>query len=425
VNLVEAIRRTIDRHGLLPEGIPLVVAVSGGADSVALAHAFASLDIDFTVAHLNHNLRGAESDADEAFVRSLGFPTTAKSVDVKALAAVEGLSIEMAARKARHDFFGEFDGAVIALAHHADDQVETFLLRLARGAGSAGLGGMAYEQRIGTLRLIRPMLDLRRNDILAWLRTNGFDWRVDASNADESYLRNRVRHTILPLLERELNPGLRENILRTMDILREENAWMDETLSECPMPIAGLPVAANRRILRRWLFEHGVEEAGFDAIGKIITLVTAGQGTTVFELNDRQRVVIEYGRLRFEEAFAESEAPSWALVRETGTGWRKDHGRGVGILPAEASFDAAKVDGSPITVRGWRPGDRIEPLGMEGSRKLQDILVDQKIPLARRAQVPVVECRGEVIWLPGYRTARNWAVPSAAAPSIHVRVEQI
>jgi len=426
VNLPETIHRTIERHGLIPAGTHVVAGVSGGADSVALLHALHALEIPATVAHLNHRLRGAESDADEAFVRrladALGFPIVVESVDVQALAASGGQSIEMAARQARHAFFAKFPRATIALAHHADDQAETFLLKLARGAGSKGLGGMAFCRQLGSIRLIRPMLEIPRDEILHWLKANGFEWREDASNQDETFLRNRIRHTVLPMLERELNPNIRKTILRTMDILREENDWM-EGLLENRAPEDPMPLAARRRLLRNWLFDHGATDADFDAVGGILSLMDKANGSAVFELNDQQRVVVEYGRPRFEETGAAID-PQWTLATETGTGWRKDHGLGIGILPAEASFDAARIGDAPIAVRTFLPGDRMEPLGMEGSRKLQDIFTDLKVPRARRTRVPVVVCRGEIIWLPGYRIDAKWAVRDHPARSVHVRIEQ-
>lgn len=407
MDFVETIRAAIARHDLIPAGTKVVVGVSGGADSVALARAFDRLEIPFTAAHLNHNLRGTESDADEAFVRGLGFPTVVKSVEVKALAAETGESLEMAARRARHEFFAEFDGAVIALAHHADDQVETFLLKLARGAGPDGLSGMRFLRRVGPLRLVRPMLDIPRAEIFAWLRANHFDWREDASNADETFLRNKVRHTILPLLEKKLNPNIRGAILRTMNILRAENSALGK----------------KRRALREWLFEHGAAEAGFDAVESILELMESGEGSKTFELNERQRVIVEYGKPRFEEN-GPQPAAAFKMSVEPGTGWRTDPGRGAGELPAEASFAADQVGDSPIEVRTWRPGDRIAPLGMEGSRKLQDVFTDQKIPAADRARIPVVTCRGEIIWVPGYRIARGWEVADRGAKSTHVLVQR-
>lgn len=428
MNIVDTIRENINRHNLIPEGSGVVAAVSGGADSVALLFALQALNIPCTVAHLNHTLRGAASSADEQFVRGLagelGLPVVVKSVDVEYLARTEQLSLEMAARKARHDFFSSFDEALIALAHHADDQAETFLLRLARGAGPEGLGGMPFSRQFDSLRLIRPMLNIPRTDIIDWLKANGISWREDASNSDEVFLRNRVRHSVLPLLQAELNPNIRDTILRTMDILREENEWMNEMIAPLRLPATDLPTAVRRRVLRKWLFEQGVKEAGFEAVDAILSLMDDGNGTTFFELNARQRVVVEYGMPRIEHADVTSPTVQWELQIETGTGWKRDHGRGAGILPATASFDADRTGNAAIEVRSWKPGDSMTPLGMQGSRKLQDIFTDQKIPRNLRDRIPVVVCRGEIIWIPGYRIARGWEVKSEQAPSIHVHIEQ-
>jgi tRNA(Ile)-lysidine synthase len=429
VNIVETIRESLTRHSLIPAGKKLVAGVSGGADSVALLHALHQLELPLTVAHLNHQLRGKASDADEQFVhdlaRELKLPIVSKSVDVQALADAGNASLEMAARQARHDFFSEFDDSVIALAHHADDQVETFLLKLARGAGPDGLGGMPFFQTLNGLPLVRPMLEIPRAEIIHWMETNEYAWREDVSNQDATFLRNRVRHKILPLLKQELNPNIREPILRTMNILREENVWIEKLLAETKTEnLSSLPTAARRRVLRKWLFEHGAEGVDFDAVEKILSLVAAGHGTTCFELNSRQRVIIEYGNIRFEETGTQTPQTQWNLNVETGTGWKTDPGNGAGRLPAEASFDAEKIGDSPIEIRCVQAGDRMNPIGMDGSRKLQDILTDQKIPRAHRPTVPVVVCRGEIIWIPGYRTARGWEVQAVHGKSVHVRVER-
>lgn len=427
MNIPETICKAVECHGLIPEGTNVVAAISGGADSVAMLHAFRALDIPVTVAHLNHQLRGVDSDADEAFVQSLadelGFLFVCGRTDVRKLAETSGLSIEMAARRARHDFFATFIDATIALAHHADDQVETFLMRLARGAGPEGLSGMPFVQSLHDLRIIRPMLELRRSEMVQWLNENGWTWREDASNEDEHYLRNRVRHAILPLLERELNPNIRDAVLRSMDILREENEWLESLLGDAALD-AARPLAVRRRLLRQWLFGHGATEAGYDAVEKILSLMERGNGTTVFELNDRQRVVVEYGRPRFEQTDGPRQEPSWKLTTEAGTGWRKDQCEVLGLLPAEASFDAERVGDAPIEARSCQPGDRMRPLGGKGSRKLQDIFTDRKIPREQRSRMPVVVCRGEIIWLPGYRIAQGWAVTGTNGRSVHVHIEQ-
>ena len=423
MNLTESIRETINRHHLIPTGKRVVVGVSGGADSMALLRIFQTLDVPLTVAHMNHQLRGAESDADEDFVRSLGLPTVVKSVDVKKRAQATGQSIEMAARQARHEFFGEFENSIIALAHHADDQIETFLLKLARGAGTEGLSGMPFFQSLENLQMIRPMLEIPRSEILHWLEENNFTWREDSSNLDEQFMRNKVRHTILPMLENELNPTLRETILRTMDILREENKWMKNLTADCPWPPTDFPLAAQRRKIRSWLFEQGVGEARFDTVDQILKLMNAAEGSTTFELNRHQRVIIEYGTPRFEDDAFQTLESAWTLSIKIGTGWIKDESR-IGEPSAAASVSADKIGNSEVLVRHWLPGDRISPLGMEGTRKIQDILTDLKVPKAQRENVPVVTCRAEIIWLPGYRIAQGWELKTSADDAIHIKLER-
>ncbi|MDF7826298.1 tRNA lysidine(34) synthetase TilS [Pontiellaceae bacterium B12227] len=427
MNLPDLIKENLQKHHLLPPDQAVVVGVSGGGDSVALLRVFRILEIPCTVAHLNHQLRGDESAADEHFVRALAaeldFPMVGKSVDVKQLAETTGQSIEMAARQARHDFFAEFEDSVIALAHHADDQVETFVLKLARGAGTDGLCGMPFFQSLEKLQIIRPMLNVPRAGIFQWLEENGHRWREDSSNSDENFLRNKVRHTILPMLGNELNPNIRETILRTMDILRAENEWMSDLINDCRLPIAELPLAAQRRKLRNWLFEQGAESVGFEAVEQVLKLMEAGEGSAIYELNSRQRVVVEYGTPRFEATGFQPLELSWTLSCEPGTGWIKDESR-IGEYPASASVSAEKVGDSEVLVRNWRPGDRIGPLGMEGTRKIQDILTDLKVPKARRNNVPVVECRAEIIWVPGYRIARGWELKKSSDDAIHFKLER-
>ena len=428
MNVPESIREVLEQHGGIPDQ-KIVVGVSGGLDSVALLRALHQLGIYCEVAHLNHQLRGDESDADEVFVRDLsaelGFPFYSKSMDVQAKADQEGISLEMAARAARLAFFGKFEHAVIMLAHHADDQLETFFLRLARGAAGDGLGGMSFSQILGKVTVLRPMLEIPRAEIQKWMEKNQFTWREDSSNREDDFLRNRVRHQLLPLFEETLNPRFRSTLLRTMEIFRAEREWMDQLLGKIPMEEwVEQPLAAQRRLLRRWLFENGVGELGFQSVESILSLMRKAEGTTFFPINAQQQLIIEYGKPRLASISSASN-PQWRLKIKKGTGWKKDPAKIPGTLPSEASFKLEKIGDSSLEVRAWRAGDRIAPLGMEGTRKIQDILVDQKIPQTKRASIPVVICRDEIIWLPGYRIARDWAVASPQDPSLHVCLNRV
>ena len=420
MKLLQRIQETIESHALFSQKKEIVVGVSAGADSVALARILFQLKIPFTIAHLNHNLRNTASDADEKFVRNLASELNVPIVVKQANIIQEGASLEMEARKARHLFFSSFKNAIIALAHHADDQVETFFLRLARGAGTEGLCGMEFSQKIGSLHLVRPLLECTHSQLVEWLTQNGNHWREDQSNADKTILRNKIRHTILPLLEQELTPNLRKNILRTMNILRAENMWMNEQL--CSYTSFPLPLALQRRTLRNWLFENGVSSAGFETIEQIIALQNKAQGTAFVELDRTHRVVVEYGKLRIENSTKTPLPPMWELKTTKGLGWKKDHGKGPGLLPAEASISFDKVGGQPLSVRTLQPGDRFAPLGMKHTRKLQDIFTDLKIPRTQRSSIPLVLCNQEIVWIPGYRIAEGWQIQSPQTPSLHLHL---
>ncbi len=404
MTLIEKVKAAIEREHLISGGAHIMAGISGGMDSVALLHILHRLGYALTAAHLNHSIRGAEADADEAFVQdlcaTLGIECVTRKTDVPALAKEGGLSLEMAAREARHDFFRTFSPRCIALAHHADDQLETFFLRAARGTGPAGLGGMRFfqclENAVGTPRLrnqiifIRPMLGIRRSEISQWLEKEGLEWREDASNSDESIPRNFVRHQILPNLGK-LNERAAENILRTMEILRDEEDHPEK--------------ASRRREARDRLIEFGVNPT-FDAVERFIEFSSRTDGTTLLDL-EGVRITNEYGKV------------GRAVLGEPKTVEMEE---GTGILrgPWQASVSLEKIAGREVSVRTPRPGDRMKPYGMEGSKKLQDIFTDLKIPKAQRADWPVVTCGGEIIWLPGYHIARGWELGSETEPALHL-----
>ena len=404
MNLIEKVKESSERENLIPEGAHVVVGVSGGADSVALLHILHRLGYQLTAAHLNHSIRGAEADGDEAFVKDLckklGIKCVAAKVDVPALAKEKGISLEMAAREARHDFFRSItsslkpqaSGLLIALAHHADDQLETFFLRAARGTGPSGLGGMRSSQKLAAMQLLRPMLGIRRAEIIQWLEKEKIEWREDATNTDETISRNFVHRQLLPMLGK-LNERAAENLLRTMDILRDEEDHPEK--------------AARRREIRDWLIGQGVKPT-FDAVEQVISFSEKTSGTQVLDL-EGLRIVNEYGTLR-----ADSQ-----IFPNTGR-IKIEEGGGILRGPWCASVSLAKVAGREVTVRVAKPGDRMEPYGMEGSKKLQDIFTDLKIPKAQREQWPVVECGGEIIWLPGYRIARGWELSSDSELALHL-----
>ncbi len=464
--MLAAVSAAIRSRGLIPPGCHVLVGFSGGCDSTALLYLLAALrgPLDFTLSagHLNHGLRGAESEADETFVRDrcreLDVPLVVERIHLSQ-SREAGHSLEMAARFARHAFFRralERTGADrVALAHTRSDQAETVLMRAIRGAGSAGLGAMRWSSEVGGLLLIRPLLGHSRGELEAYLVGKQQGWCEDASNRDPAMLRNRIRHELMPLLRRDYNPQVEDALARLAELLGEESAWLDDLaenhLAACltgredrVIDIARLrmlPLAAQRRVLHRFLVQRGLSPEQIDllAIETGIGLTNRTQGTQQVDLGDGWRWVRRYAGLSVERkggGGAEkpgpvrlnvpgaTSLPAWGLEAEVerSEGFEA-HPRGkAGTWPAEAWLDAAWVGRAALKVRAWRPGDRIAPPGMRGTRKIHDILVDAKLPLPERPFYPVVECRGQIVWAPGFSVDRRALVKGLASPSLRVKL---
>jgi len=468
------LRAAIARAGLLRRGDRVLAAVSGGADSVALLQALVALarrlGITVIAAHLDHGIRGRASAEDADFVRRLGRSLGIRLVcgrrAVPRLARKTGLSLEMVARAVRYRFLTaaarRVGATVIATAHTADDQVETVIMRMARGCGLRGLTGIPRETSMNGIRIVRPLLDFSRSEINKYLASIGAEWREDESNRDPAFMRNRVRHEILPLLEQRLNPGIRAAILRMTDILREDENWLDElsraALAACTLQtsragdtagldvaaLAALPRAARRRVLRLWLRQSGVaeDELGLEEVDSVENLLRRKGTRHGLALAGKWRVWRDGGQLRVtlqpeplrslpqikrREVPVPGEivlAPLGLRVRAwKGAGVAKPARQVIGQWPARASLNLAALGRRKLIVRVWQRGDRIRPLGMTGTKKLQDIFVDAKVPAAVRKTIPIFECGGEIVWVPGYRIARGWEVSADAGQALQLAVE--
>jgi len=472
-SLAGRVRTAILDHDLLPAGTAVVAAVSGGADSVALLHILAGLapgmGFDLAVAHLDHRLRGERSERDAAFVEALAarlaLPFVAGRADVRARARRNGISLEMAAREARYAFLGrvcrETGATHVATGHTADDQAETVLLKLLRGAGMTGLSGMPCKVRRRSVTVVRPLMDVTRSQIVDYLQRRRLAWVEDETNRSPAFLRNRVRHEVLPLLAHRLNPQVREILRRTADVLRADSAWLDELasgiLEECvavegtkgeSKPVLDVgrlqryPLAAQRRVLRHWLQRCGVpvEEVGYAAVLRLESLIRATRGTRSVPLAAGWAVHREYAHLVVARGAESAPAyrlnvplPGEIVVEPYGLRITAAIDRGVtprergkpGALPTETLLSRRAVGRRKLVVRSWRPGDRIRLPGVEGRRKLQDVFVDTKTPRRRRSSLPVLECGREIVWLPGYRVAEGWQVHDPAGPAWHLAIEAL
>ena len=439
--------RTMRKHDLLPLGGRVLVALSGGPDSVALLHILRTLErrgvlVVAGAAHLNHQLRGAEADADEAFCGDLaaasGIRFVAGRSDVAALARESGRSVEDAARVARYRFLNDtataLDAAAIAVGHSRDDQAETFLLRLIRGAGAAGLAGI----RPRADRVIRPLIDISRAELRQYAAAHGLEFREDTSNADLRIPRNRVRHELLPHLER-FSPVIAATLARAAGLARDDEEFLDKLAIESAasivllesdgvaVDIAGLTALAPAlasRVARKALSAAAPDRfIGFQHIDDLLDLARRGAEGAAVTLPGvsatRRGPRIVFGLVAdapFSNSFrfplsipGEVAVPGWALsaVRvDDLSGVETPAGRG------DTAVVAATLLHEPLAVRTRRRGDTFRPLGMGGrGRKLQDFLVDRKIARDERDSLPlVVDGNDRIVWVVGQSVAEDFRV---------------
>ena len=437
-------------------GDTVVVAVSGGADSVTLLHVLRSLHeyrLSLIVAHLNHLLRCEESDADEQFVSTIaaeyGVPYVVERFAVDEFARREGLSLEEAGRLARYRFFDEvaakYGAAAVALAHHADDQAETVLMRLLRGSAATGLCGMLPKSAGG--RYVRPLLQVTRNQIQNYLSEHGLAFRTDSSNSDLSFLRNRIRHELLPILE-TYNPAVRELLTATADALAADEAVLDqlcvstfETMADTwpgtvKMSIERLcnePQAVRLRLYRRalTLVRGDLRRIGRRHLDAIDRLVHDRKPHLSLDLPGGTNISRRYDQLFIRAAVETPVEPAQECIID-GAGTYRWGGVVVSVTidnrvdwcdqgPWRCCFngDAAPF---PWTVRSFRNGDRFVPFGMTGHKKVKDYFMDEKIPRDQRLRTPLLFRDSDLLWLVGLRRSSLAPVTSATRSVITVDV---
>jgi len=449
-NLVAQIRGTIQKHRMLTSRDRVLAGVSGGADSVCLALVLKELGLDVAVAHVNHGLRGAESDTDEEFTKelagTLGVPFLGTKVALlgpSPAASALRLSrrplpggeanLEAAGREARRQFFIETARlrgyTKIALAHTRNDRVETFLMNLLRGAGSEGLVSMAPVSG----NTIRPLIETGRNEVEAYLTENNQSWRTDSSNFDLGFARNRLRHAVIPELESRFNPSLIQTLARTVEILEAEDAWMravaDQWLSEHGrkeendflIPAAELksaPAGLVRRILRTALRLAGSElrDVSFGHIEAVRALLEEGKSGKFVQIPGGLQAAREFGRLVFRQAPAawadytyELKIPGEVYIPEVGKVFRAEI---VEIEANQALGQRVFVDGESmgpyVTIRNWKPGDYYRPVGLPAG-KLKKLFQRARIPRGHRMRWPVIVADSTIVWVASFPVSREFA----------------
>jgi tRNA(Ile)-lysidine synthase len=451
--LLERVETSIRKHRLIEPGETCLVAVSGGVDSMVLLHLLNALAVrhgwKLAVAHFNHRLRGKSSDADESLVRKtakrLGLRFVSATGEVKKFAMAGGLSVEMAARKLRHEFLAKAAARLkirkVAFAHHADDQVELFFLRLLRGSGGEGLAGMKWRSRSPVdagIELIRPLLNEHKTWLRAYALDGGIAFREDGSNDSLDIQRNRIRHELLPLLREKYQPALDRTILRAAELIHGDaehtavvaREWLEVFRNgRAGQRFEQLPVAVQRQAIYIQMLELGIVP-DFESVEKLrcepdvpiglggragvrvkrdeaasmafCRLVRDGKGKV--SVKSVPKVEFRAGEISLELAGKGETTFSGVNLR-----WEQGYGRKRPLqAPQTEWFDADEV-GKAIVVRHWRRGDRFQPIGMKKAVKLQDFFTNEKVSRGQRHELIVAQTvQGEVFWVEGLRIAERF-----------------
>ena len=458
-DLHEKVRHTIKKFDLLRAGDTVVVAVSGGADSVALLHLLRGLQDEYAlalhIAHLNHRLR-PEAGADAEFVRqmavNLGIPVTVEEVDVTARAAQEKRSLEDAGRQARYEFFARVAASVrasrVATAHTQDDQVETVAMRFLRGVAWEMLAGIPASRRLGAANVVRPLLETPRAELLGYLRRQEIAWRDDVTNRDQRFLRNWVRLTWLPALEAR-HPQSRSLLLEMGTLARDADRLLAETAAAVLAQahregrtiqfaldaLRELPPEVRQRVIRLAASQVcGTEVTPHDVIAvRVDDVVTAHVGQEI-RLRD---CVVRRGYQTVEVSVHAPAAEGAYVLPVPGAVDAGDFGVTISAevvdrasLPpmvrggVEEVYLDASVVGSKLAIRSWRPGDKIAPLGLGGTKKVHDIFVDGKIPRWERSRIPLVTGGdGRILWVVGAAIADAAKVTTASTQVVWLRAK--
>lgn len=440
--MIDIVRKVIRER--VPSSARVAVGVSGGADSMALLHMLHELrqEAPFSLyaIHVNHGLRGEESDGDEQVVRNfcehLGVPLAVERPDVKRLSDENGWSTEMAAREARYHAFheraAEVKADILMLAHHKDDQAETVLLRVLRGTSISGLAGIPMEREWENIRILRPLLQVNRHMLEQYCEKHMIFYRDDSSNASTVYLRNKIRLQLLPQLETEYNPRIRESLVQLADIAAQEDKLLRSMATESleqvliarePQGVIldkggllDLPVALQRRVITLILEYLSDSTTWWGAIHvqQILHLAGSESPSAQLQLPGSMTARREYHRLHIE-AGADLSLVSLTPVPIQIPGityygdWVLDARHEEPSVTVKnswvAAFDADVLEGRSFYIRSRKSADRFRPIGMTGSKKLKDLFIDWKIPRQMRDRWPLVMVDDAIAWVVGIQRA--------------------
>lgn len=455
MGMLANVRKTLKEFDMLRNKDKIVVAVSGGPDSMALLHILRTLqkeyELELCVGHVNHMFRGVEADADAAYVADIckawNIPCFIARINVPAIMSERGLSAQIAAREVRYHFLKHVAAITgsnkIAVGHNADDQVETILMRFLRGTGPEGLTGIS-SVRCG---IIRPLIQVFRTEVEKYCREWGIEAREDASNKKTIYLRNRIRNALIPYLENEYNSQLRGNLLILGEILQsEEEYWMgiiEQELhntvlwkEEVPhiqiTPFKILSRAVQRRILRKLFQKLGVVNTGFIHVEEVRELLERGTVGASVDLPGEWRTVRHYTYVTLEreqpcqprmlfqpiplEIPGRVRLPGVNMVVETAF---ESANHAKPITGNTGMFDWERLQ-KPLYVRTRRPGDRFFHTGIGHRKKLKEYFIDQKVPRAQRDHVLLVTHGDDILWIVGHYADSRYIANEVSEKTISI-----
>ncbi len=445
--MIPAFKSFIRQKKLFSPSDKILIAVSGGLDSIVMAHLFKQSGFEFCIAHCNFKLRSEESDGDEKFVRALAahysVPVFVETFQTKEHATQKGVSTQMAARELRYAFFertcAENGFKYIATAHHADDFAETLILNLVRGSGMAALHGIKAKKK----NVIRPLLFALRQDIVAYAQENGLEWREDSSNATDDYSRNRIRHHIIPLLK-ELNPSLTETFLTNGYYVNEVEEVLKEFVStqrkEIVTEDGDTLVFDSTKLLQlpapvTFLFEILSSYEFNSSMCKEIFLALSGTEEKTFfakgwhAVKERKRLIVKKNTSLTTDSLVLLETGSFLIgnitlsvekVNNTAT-IKQNLEQGNYKEMDCVYFDADKIS-FPLTFRHWQNGDVFSPMGMQGKKLVSDYFTDEKLSAQQKQTQFLLLANNTVIWVVGKRLSEQAKINSHTKNILQVKI---
>lgn len=456
--MLKIVAQTIEREQLFQREEPIVVAVSGGPDSMVLLDALARLvENRLIVAHLNHKLREDTANSDAVFVRTecekRAIDCVVREIDVPAEMERAGTGTQETARSVRyeflHDVAREHGAGAVAFGHNADDQAETVLMRIIRGTGMHGLSGIPYKRDYGGIPQVRPLLDVSREQIEQYAKEQELAYIIDQSNLSIEYFRNLTRLEILPYLK-QYNPQLSNSLQQLAEIARAENDYLDnlantyieETVQSNKDQLVldvrefeKLDIAIKRRVIHLLLKQYRMrQETTYRNIEDIIQLAASSHPSKRLDLAGI-KVYRQYNNLVFKRATVKKKRDYSYLLTIPSEQYIEELDKTIIIrvtseresLEDESEsgatevFDRAKLDAPSLLVRSRLAGDRIELIGVEGRTKLKDLFINLKIPQARRAVQPIVTDGKKILWLPGLRRSRHALIDEQTKEYVYVQ----